>query len=77
MNQLPYDDLNQLTVYIKATYSGNQEQQEKATEILHEMGKDQVRFVDTMLSLIASDGPANGKNEKKKLRLISPNRDNL
>jgi len=59
MDSLPYDNLEQLALVLKATYMGTDEERKIATEVLTTMGKDPIRFIDAMVNFINAELPSN------------------
>lgn len=56
MDNLPYDNPEQLAYYLLATFKGSSnEEVSKATEVLHRMSKDIVRFADSAMNIVVND----------------------
>ena len=60
MDSLPYENLEQLALVLKATYRGTEQEKNIATEVLTTMGKDPIRFIDAMVSFVNAELPSNG-----------------
>ena len=60
MESLPYDNLEQLALVLKATYMGTEHERKIPTEVLTTMGKDPIRFIDAMVNFINAELPSNG-----------------
>jgi len=60
MESLPYDNLEQLALVLKAIFQGTEQEKNIATEVLTTMGKDPIRFIDAMTSFVNAELPSNG-----------------
>lgn len=60
MNQLPYDNLDNLADVLQTVFSGNTTTIAQANDILMQMSKDPTRFIDSMMRIITSE-----KNDRK------------
>jgi len=55
MQNLPYDNIEELALTCQAIFKGDQLTIEKAQNTLFEMSKDPVRFTDSMIRIIIDE----------------------
>lgn len=55
MNQLPYDNLDQLAEVLQTVFTGNNTTIQQANDVLMQMAVDPQRFIDAMMNIITSE----------------------